>query len=190
MADEQAQLVRAAQNGDRRAFEQLVKLYRRRAVAVASRLLGNVEDGLDVAQDGFVKAFISLGQLQQPERFGSWLMRIMVNQALSYRRQRSHQPRLSLSQLRADTDDTSPEAQLPGKEPEGSQYAMARELADALQKAIDELPDKLRTALLLFAIEKLPQKDVAEIMSTTVTMVKWNVFEARRRLRKKLAKLL
>ena len=69
-------------------------------------------------------------------------------------------------------------------------YHRLRALAEALQEAIDELPENLRTALILFAVEKLPQKEIAHIMKCSVQMVKWNVFEGRRRLRQRLQKLL
>ena len=56
--------------------------------------------------------------------------------------------------------------------------------------AIDELPENLRTALLLFSVEKLPQKEIAEIMDASVQTIKWNIFEARRRLKERLQKWL
>jgi RNA polymerase sigma-70 factor, ECF subfamily len=182
-----AQLVQAALAGDPQAFDQLVIRYQRQAVAVAARLLGNLEDGLEAAQDGFVKAYQSLNQLQQPDRFGSWLMRIITNQALNLRRQRSRHPTLPLYDYsRSDDDGESPGRQWADNQPDAVEQLTTRETDQMLKKAIDELPEKLRTALLLFTVEKLPQKQIAEVMKCTVQMVKWNVFEARRRLRQQL----
>lgn len=182
-----AKWVQAAVAGDRTAFDKLVVKYQSQAVAVTSRLLGHLQDALDVAQDGFVRAYQSLGDLEQPERFKSWLMRIMVNLALNYRRQRGHMRQISLSEgVQADDSGHGLEDSLPGHEPNAIERIQAVELSGALEQAIEELPESLRTALLLFAVEKLPQKDIADMMGVSLAAVKWNVFEARRRLRHKL----
>jgi RNA polymerase sigma-70 factor (ECF subfamily) len=191
--DEDAKLVQAALAGEREAFDKLVEQYQRQAVSVALRLVGNVDDALEVAQDGFVRAYQSLSQLKDAKLFGPWLMRIMSNGALNYRRNRSRHGAVSLSESSMQEDGqagTNLEGQLPGDEPSAYERLAGKEMATALQEAIDELPENLRTALLLFAVEKRPQKEIADMMDCSVQMVKWNVFEARRRLRKRLQKAL
>src|SRR5262245_560315 len=81
-------------NGDLRAYDRLIESYQRRAVAVSYRLLGNINDAMDVCQDAFLRAYRSLSTLQEPRRFGPWLMRIVSNLSLNFRRDR--QPMLSL----------------------------------------------------------------------------------------------
>jgi RNA polymerase sigma-70 factor, ECF subfamily len=185
-----AQLVRAALADDKHAFDQLVIRYERQAVAVAARLLGNLEDGLEAAQNGFIKAYQSLNQLQEAERFGPWLMRIMTNQALNLRRPRGRHPVLPLMERGRQDDADSGGRQWADNQPTAPEQLAAQETGEMLHKAIEQLPEKLRTALLLFAVEKLPQKEIADIMKCTVQTVKWNVFEARRRLRAQLEKNL
>jgi len=186
------QLVRAAKRGDRTAFGALVERYQRQAVAVAGRLLGNLDDGLEVAQDGFLRAYEALAQLKEEDRFGPWLMRIMVNRALNFRRQRGRMtPTISLSDSGDDDEPRpGPGSTLSGNEPSAYERLAAGEMAKALQEAIDELPENLRAPLLLFAVEKLPQKEIADMLKCSLQTVKWSVFEARRRLRKRLAKML
>ncbi|MGH7215563.1 MAG: RNA polymerase sigma factor, partial [Tepidisphaeraceae bacterium] len=82
------QLVGRTLGGERAAFDALVGKYQRQAVAVSYRLLGNTHDALEVTQDAFLKAFKSLDTLQKPEAFGGWLMRIVSNLSLNYRRSR------------------------------------------------------------------------------------------------------
>src|SRR3954464_11916925 len=82
------QLVVRTNEGDRKAFDQLIARYQRQAVAVSYRLLGNTQDALEVSQDAFLKGFTSLGSLRKPEAFGGWLMRIVSNLSLNYRRGR------------------------------------------------------------------------------------------------------
>jgi len=185
--------VQAAMSGDRDAFNRLVERYQRQAVAVASRMLGNIDDGLEVAQEAFIRAFQALEQLKEPARFKSWLMRIVVNRALNFRRDRSKYAAISLSDSYApDQDDeaVSQEQLVEGKEPLAQENLEAAEMAEVLQKAIDELPENLRTALILFSLEKLPQKEIADIMKCSLQTVKWNVFEARKRLRVRLKNML
>lgn len=189
MNDESSQLVSAAQQGDRPAFDRLVQMYQRQVVAVASRLLNNTDDGLEIAQEAFFRAYRSLGQLQDPDRFKAWLMRIVTNQALNFRRNRARRRTVSLDDDRLGEDRPIIAAPTE-KGPDAAEQLAAGELAQAIREAIGQLPEKLRTSLELFAIEKMPQKEIAEIMQTNVQTVKWNVFEARRQLRKKLGKLL
>jgi len=191
VSDEDAKLVKAALAGSNEAFDQLVQQYQRRAVAVASRLLRNLDDAMEVAQEGFIRAYQALGQLNDPRRFGPWLLRIVANQALNFRRSHRKDPKISLDQTAGnDEESTSPLTSLMGAEPTAQEHISAQELAEALEKAIAELPENFRDALVLFAIEKLPQKEIADIMDCSLQTVKWSVFEARRRLREKLGNWL
>src|SRR6266404_476844 len=95
------QLVEQTKAGNRKAFDQLIRRYQRQAVAVSYRLLGNSQDSLEVTQDAFLKAFTSLATLQKPEAFGGWLMRIVSNLSLNYRRSRKVRSQLPLDDLLA-----------------------------------------------------------------------------------------
>src|SRR3954464_2281352 len=93
------QLVVRTNEGDRKAFDQLINRYQRQAVAVSYRLLGNSQDALEVTQDAFLKAFTSLETLQKPEAFGGWLMRIVANPSLNYRRSRKTRNAVPLAEV-------------------------------------------------------------------------------------------
>src|SRR3954468_22325027 len=90
------QLVLKCIAGDRRSFDELIKRYQRQAVAVSYRLLGNSHDALEVTQDAFLKAYSSIKTLQKPGAFGGWLMRIVSNLSLNYRRSRKLRQQLPL----------------------------------------------------------------------------------------------
>src|SRR6267378_1157791 len=98
------QLVTKCMAGDRRSFDELIKRYQRQAVAVSYRLLGNSHDALEVTQDAFLKSYSSLSTLQKPEAFGGWLMRIVSNLSLNYRRSRKTRSQLPLDDLLGPTD--------------------------------------------------------------------------------------
>ena len=103
-------LVEQVLGGRREAFDDLIRRYQRQAVAVSYRLLGNSQDALEVTQDAFLKAFTSLSTLQKPEAFGGWLMRIVSNLSLNYRRSRkTRKSQLPLDDLLGPTEPSANE---------------------------------------------------------------------------------
>ncbi|MCG8409320.1 MAG: sigma-70 family RNA polymerase sigma factor [Phycisphaerales bacterium] len=183
-----AEAVARTLKGDASAYDLLIERYQRRAVAVSYRLLGNIEDAMDVCQDAYVRAFKSLESLQQPARFGAWLMRIVSNLSLNYRRGR----KMNLSLSTDDEDGGIHENQVAAlSQDSGTSDALqSAEVDRAITEAIEALPEQQRLSLVLFAIEQIPQKEVAEILDCSVEMVKWNVFQARKTLKQALARYL
>src|SRR2546423_1784251 len=110
------QLVQQVLAGQRKGFDELVARYQRQAVAVSYRLLGNTQDAMEVTQDAFLKAFTSLDSLQKPEAFGGWLMRIVSNLSLNYRRSRKIRQQLPLDDALGPTHSDSQEAAGGGSE--------------------------------------------------------------------------
>src|SRR3954452_2108963 len=145
------QLVLRTNDGDRKAFDQLIERYQRQAVAVSYRLLGNTNDALEVTQDAFLKAYTSLRTLQKPEAFGGWLMRIVSNLSLNYRRSRKTRSQLPLDDLLGSTESSQQAATATG----GGSDCMAQsgdpvhlleseEMGRKLQQALQQLPEKQR----------------------------------------------
>src|SRR3954464_3087318 len=91
-----ADLVAKTLGGDRKAFDVLILRYQRQAVAVSYRLLGNTNDALEVTQDAYLKAFKGLATLQKPGAFAGWLMRIVSNLSLNYRRSRKNRQQVPI----------------------------------------------------------------------------------------------
>jgi len=193
-AEEDAILIARTLAGDSTAFDDLVRRYHRQAMAVAYRRLGSLQDASDVAQDAFLRAYRSLESLKDPARFGQWLMRIVGNLALNaLRSRRSGVAGSSLSlddvggkagELRTADGAAVLQRLTPG-DTSGSE-----ETQEAVRRALEALPDKQRLALVLFTIEGLPQKEVADLLDCSVELVKWNVFQARKKLREMLAEYL
>jgi RNA polymerase sigma-70 factor (ECF subfamily) len=185
-------LVLKAKKGDRTSFAELVRSYQRRVVGVAYRLLGNADDARDVGQDAFVKAFRSLSQLEDPTRFGPWLMRVVSNLSLNYRRSRTLRAATSLDASTGDHDDSDGGlgTRLVAGDGQPDSEPLGDELRDAIGGAMEKLPEKQRLALILFSVEGMPQKDVAEILDFRLELVKWNVFQARKKLKDMLAEYL
>jgi RNA polymerase sigma-70 factor (ECF subfamily) len=192
---EDAQWVAEVLQGRPAGFEKLVRKYQRQAMVVSYRLLGNHEDARDITQDAFLKAYRSLDTLERPAAFGGWLMRIVTNLSLNYRRGR----RLRMAQpiegamadqlgspqavdrpMRGHGSDSLAQSGSPERAVEG------KELGDALQAALNQLPEKQRQALVLFTMQEMPQKEVAEALGCSVEAVKWHVFQGRKKLRELL----
>jgi RNA polymerase sigma-70 factor (ECF subfamily) len=185
-------LVEQTLGGDRRAFDDLIRRYQRQAVAVSYRLLGNSHDALEVTQDAFLKAFSSLATLQKPEAFGGWLMRIVSNLSLNYRRSRkSRASQLPLDDLLGPADSQQVDTGGGGSDwmaqsGDPIRKLESEEMGRRLQQALLQLPEKQRTAIVMFTIEEMPQKQVAEALNCSVEAVKWHVFQGRKKLRELL----
>ncbi len=184
------ELVEAVIAGRRTAFDDLIRKYQRQAVAVSYRLLGNSHDALEVTQDAFLKAYTSIATLQRPEAFGGWLMRIVSNLSLNFRRSRKTRSQLPLDDLLGSgepgqsesvgTSDWMSQGSSPVRKLE------SEEMGDRLQQAMGQLPEKQRLAIVMFTIEEMPQKQVAEALGCSVEAVKWHVFQGRKRLKELL----
>lgn len=188
-----AEYVKRAREGEPRALDELIGRHQQRATSVAYRLLGNLHDALEVCQEAFIRAFKNLDSLQDPERFRPWLMKIVTNLSLNYRRSRAARGRtVSLDDCILNPD--APQEHLLKRRGRADDHPgsglIAAEFADAIGRAMVELTEQQRVALVLFSIEELPQKEVASIMGCSVEAVKWHVFQARRRLKDRLAEHL
>src|SRR4051812_26900712 len=187
------ELVARVLNGQNQAFDELIHRYQRQAVAVSYRLLGNSHDALEVTQDAFLKAFSSLKTLEKPEAFGGWLMRIVSNLSLNFRRSRKTRSQQPLDDLMGAGGQQSPSAAGLGG---GSDWMAqsgdpvrkleSEEMGRRLQEALGQLPEKQRLAITMFTIEEMPQKQVAEALNCSVEAVKWHVFQGRKKLKELL----
>jgi RNA polymerase sigma-70 factor (ECF subfamily) len=185
------QLVRQTLSGNRKAYDELIRRYQRQAVAVSYRLLGNTNDALEVTQDAFLKSFTSLSTLQKPEAFGGWLMRIVSNLSLNYRRSRKTRQSVPLAEVLGPQGSEQSDAHGGGSEwmarsGDPVRGLEGRELGQKLMQALAQLPEKQRLAIVMFTIDEMPQKDVAEALECSVEAVKWHVFQGRKKLKELL----
>lgn len=166
-------LVKASQAGDRGAFNEIVKLYQRQAMRIAVRMLGNASEAAEAVQNGFFKAYLSIGKLREPKRFEAWFFRIIANTAITQRRA----ARYRAEKIKIDEGYKSKKAHSP------LESQIGEELKEAIRQAMLKLSKKEAKAIALFGIEDLPREKVAEIMGCSTKAVKWHVFRARQKLR-------
>ncbi|MHC4957364.1 MAG: sigma-70 family RNA polymerase sigma factor [Planctomycetota bacterium] len=179
-------LVNRARSGDRTAFDTLVLRYQDRVFNMSFRMLGNREDALDVSQEVLVTAYRSLGGFQDRARFSTWLYRITVNRCRDELRRRQTVKHTRPASLDAGDDPQEPA----GRSATPDQEASARELAGAVERAIAELPEEVREALVLRDTHGLNYEQIAEACSIPVGTVRSRLNRARTLLREELAPLL
>jgi RNA polymerase sigma-70 factor (ECF subfamily) len=170
-------LVERAQRGDRRAFDLLVLKYQQKILKLVMRYVRDPTDGLDVAQEAFVKAYRALPRFRGESAFYTWLYRIAINTAKNHLEAVQRRPP-SFEVDAHDPDYAERNSNLQDTEtPEG--IAMQDQLRETLSHAIAALPEELRTAIMLREIEGLSYEEIAVAMDCPVGTVRSRIFRAR-----------
>ena len=182
VASEDARLVGKAQEGDREAFGRLFEKYRRPAYHIAYRLLGNRADALDSVQEAFAKAFAGLGTFRGGSSFKTWFYRIVTNCSLDLRRSRAVRKAATLD---GDGALQAPSHRSDDREP--SRPAEIRELKRQIDAALVAIPEANRTAFVLFAIEGISYREIADILNISIGTVMSRIFYARQKLQQILS---
>jgi len=174
-------LVRAAREGDRDAFGDLVILHQRAAFHTAIAALHDREDAEDVAQEAFVVAWQKLPGFRGDATFRTWLMTIVWRKALDRRRQRqAWWARLRSGRPDPGGDGFDPLAAIASDGPDPERAALWRDLTRQIRRGIDALSPKLRDTLLLAASGEHTYEEIAVMLRVPAGTVKWRVAEARR----------
>lgn len=174
-------LVARARKGDRRAFDLLVLKYQHRVQRLIARYIRDPEQVFDLAQETFIKAYRALGRFRGDSAFYTWIYRIAVNTA---KNQLASDARggymVSLNSGGSDESDEpmiEPEALRDGGTPDA--LAATEELREAIDHAISDLPEDLRTALTLREMEGLSYDEIASVMDCPIGTVRSRIFRAR-----------
>ncbi len=179
--DSDAQLVERSLAGDTRAFELLVLKYQRRIQRLIARMVRDVDLVEDIAQETFIRAYRALHQFRGEAQFYTWLYRIAVNTAKKTLLDLKNDPLVTEAALRPAGDDD--ETFQPGNEPIAEEtpetLLAAREIAAAVQAALEALPEDLRQAVTLREIEGLSYEDIAAVMACPIGTVRSRIFRAR-----------
>ncbi len=181
-------LVERVQQGDKRAFDLLVKKYQHKVLAVVGRYISDHSEAQDVTQEAFIKAYRALPKFRGDSAFYTWIYRIAINTAKNYLVSRGRRPPDSDVDI-ADgelfetgqrlRDVNSPEAQL-----------LTDEIQRTVWQALDELSEDLRAALTLREFEGLSYEEIAEILGCPVGTVRSRIFRAREAIDEKLKPLI
>lgn len=185
-ADPDAALMLRVKEGDRAAFAELVERYKQPVTNLIARTINDPTEAEDLAQNAFVQAYKSAHRYEVTAKFSTWLFTIARNLALNEIRRRSRHRADSLDET-FDDNDEQPVRQAVDRRSAGPTDELLRdELVDKVDEAVNALPDKQRTALLLCREEEMSYEEIAKVIGCTLSATKSLIHRARETLKEKL----
>jgi len=180
-------LVKAAQQGDMAAFEELVARHRDKIYARAYSMMRNEEEAIDLSQEAWVKGWQRLAQFQGESSFGTWMTRIVINLCLDQLRKHKRQRTESIEEISDESGGV--ERQMPIITVNPTAGLERGELRQRIDRALNQLSYEHRTVLVLHEFEELEYKEIAKVMGCSIGTVMSRLFYARRKLAALLADL-
>ncbi|MDH5552834.1 MAG: RNA polymerase sigma factor RpoE [Nitrosomonas sp.] len=184
------QIVERVQRGEKQAFDLLVVKYQRKLARLISQFIRDSGEVEDVTQEAFIKAYRALPSFRGDSAFYTWLYRIGINTAKNF---------LVSQGRRAPTNTQSFDSEDAENFEEGGNLRelntpeselMSKQIAQTVNLTLDELPEELRTAIILREIEGLSYEEIASVMNCPIGTVRSRIFRAREAISEKLRPLL
>jgi RNA polymerase sigma factor (sigma-70 family) len=173
--------VKAARDGDMRAYDQLVQRYQERIYHTIYHMTSNHEDANDLAQDTFIKAHTALKSFKGDSSFYTWVYRIAVNKTINFLKQRKNRRAMSLNDLDFNVENDPDLVALVSDKTPRRDLALG-ELQEKLNAAMQKLSDVHRLVVTLHDVQDLSHEEIAEIMECNVGTVRSRLFYARQQL--------
>ena len=182
------ELIDRVKNGDKAAYDLLVLKHQQRIVNLVSRFVRNQSDVLDVTQEAFIKAYRALPNFRGESAFYTWLYRIAVNTAKNHLAVQSRRPSGSGYDVSEIEQIEGADALKEQATPEN--LVLKDELQATVLKAIEDLPEDLKTAIMLREIEGLSYEEIASVMECPIGTVRSRIFRAREAIENEMKPLL
>lgn len=181
-------LVERVQNGDKRAFDLLVRKYQHKLVSVISRYVSDWSECQDVAQEAFVRAYRAIGSFRGDAQFYTWMYKIAINTAKNYLVSQGRRP---------PTEDVAVEdavlfdgAARLHESATPERELMRQEIERTVFSTVEALPEELKTAITLREVDGLSYEEIAEAMNCPIGTVRSRIFRAREAIDEQLRPLL
>ena len=187
------ELVDRARAGDEVAFRALFERYHRRAFSLASGVVRNRDDALDVVQEAFIKAHKHIGKFEGTSSFYTWLYRIVMNLAIDHIRRTKRVKNVDFNDAvgHAESDSVGEESLVPRVLDENPGRSLARkEMREHIGTALSELSDNHRAVLVMRELEGLSYEEMAQTMGCSKGTIMSRLFHARRNMQKRLLELM
>lgn len=184
MKREDAALVKKAKEGDGKAYDELIILYKDAVQGVIYRMVRNKQEAEDLTQEAFIKAYNSINSFNEEYAFSTWLFKIATNNCIDYFRKRKLKTQSMDQTVRYKDDEIRQE--YPDTEGRADKELLASEKTRLIKKAIDDLPEKYKTAIILRHTEEKSYEEIAEILDLPLGTIKARIFRAREMLKKSL----
>ncbi len=172
-------------DGDDLALNELMTRWQTPLAAFIQRYTGNAEDALDLAQETFVRVYESRHRYKPKAKFSTWMFTIASNLCRNHARWRARHPTVALDNFTTN-EHSSIGATLPAPGDSPSESAERKDVADAVSKAVQNLPHDLRTAILLFEYQDQGYQEIATALDCTAKAVETRLYRARKLLGEKL----
>ena len=185
-------LVDRCRRNDAAAFDEVVGRYKNKVYNYIYRMVGNSDDAEDLTQEVFVRMYTSLDTFRRQASLHTWLFRIAGNLCIDHfrRGKKSRGAAYSLDEPVRGTGDGGEGAaghEVPDARYEPHRLLEQQEMGEQIQQALGQLPDKLRTVLILHDIEDLPYEEISQVVGCPLGTVKSRLFHARLQLRQRLS---
>ncbi len=180
---ENVRLMLRVKEGDVASFEKLVELHQRAVIGTVARMLNNLDDAHDIAQQVFVRVWRSASRYEPSAKFTTWLFTITRNLVFNEVRRRGRKREVSIE---AEQEEHHYETAAPSRTNPDT-VAQQEELERAIDQAIASLPEKQRLAVSLRRYEDMPYEEICVVLDMSLSAVKSLIFRARNILKEKLA---
>jgi len=177
---DERKLIERASGGDAAAFNRLLEAHERRMYAVALRMCGNREDAQDCLQEAMLRVYRAMGSFKGQSSFSTWVYRITMNTCLDELRKKKNKQATSLDSLLDTGWSPSDDSSAPER------HAVQNEVRKCLHDAIRELPEDMRSAVVLRDIHGLSYEEIAQSLDINVGTIKSRISRGRGKLREKL----
>jgi RNA polymerase sigma-70 factor (ECF subfamily) len=184
-------LIRAAQQGDTSAFEELVRLYDRPVLRLAMHITGSPEDAQDIYQEAFLRAYTNLASFRFECSFYTWMYRIVTNLCLDHLRKKSSRQRDITTTISPEGEEEAVVVRMPDRSAASNpeRCVISREVRESIVRALRRLSPRERVVFELKHYHGMRLRTVAGILRTTEGTIKNTLFRATHKLRMELAEV-
>jgi RNA polymerase sigma-70 factor (ECF subfamily) len=184
MSDFEKRLIKLIKQGDHSAFENLVRLYKDKIFHMSYRMLKDMHEAEDIAQEAFVRVYLNIEKYDEKYKFSTWIYRITTNLAID--RIRKKKADYSLDEEITGTDGLTLYSQIQIEEKMPEQQVEILETKETVETHIMKLPLKYRTAITLRYLEDLSMKEISQVLDIPVATVKTRIHRGREALRQSI----
>ncbi|TCZ69870.1 RNA polymerase sigma factor SigW [Paenibacillus albiflavus] len=180
----ETRLAKLARNGDRRAFAELVELYKDKIYHLGYRMLGNRQEAEDIVQETFMRLYSNLHRYDENQKFSTWIFRIAANLCID--RLRKRKVTYSLDAEVNDGEGNDYYAMMSSDEDTPEKQVIVSETQRQIRKVIDNMPDKYKSIIVLRYLQDLSLQEISDVLDMPITTIKTRLHRGREYLRKKL----
>jgi RNA polymerase sigma-70 factor (ECF subfamily) len=180
----ETRLAKLSRGGDRRAFAELVELYKDKIYHLGYRMLNQKQEAEDIVQETFLRVYTNLDRYDENQKFSTWIYRIATNLCID--RLRKRKPSFSIDAEMMDGEGTDLHAMLASDDAGPDEELILSETQHNIREAIQTLPDKYKTVVILRYLHDMSLQEISDVLDMPVTTIKTRVHRGREFLRKRL----